>query len=1279
MEENEILSNASFWLPRSQGQASRWAEHIPFAFWLVKAVKPATIVQLGARPGDAYFAFCEAVQRTAIGAQCRAVDTRKNEPGFMAVCEEVDRRLFENDNQPYRDFSVLISKPFEEAHACFTNLTIDLLHVHAPPDPETALRYLESWQPSMSERGVVLLDGVIDNDRQRSPSPLVPALARRYPAFEFRHGGGLAVIAVGTRIPEKLARLLNSLASDPIREEFEHCYERLGRGLREKQVRLEADQIRKAWDRESAESSAKLFEARAALDSLRIQKSELDRTRETVNRTQGVVDQLLLENATLFREGLNLEHRLSAIETSLGWLFMLRLRRLRAKIFRPGTVSGRCWTLFSRFLKTAGTAGIRVAIRKVRERVVRKLNKYRRGPGFLGTRFLGRVFPYEVPADRFLDLPWKFLGPDRHSTPGTAGSIEILLVSHAACRTGAPLCLLRLAEELSRLPDVACWVVLQQGGELADAFARTVPTLEVEWLVALGINRHDAPAVIASSFHQFSSRGIAVCNTLAVRDFHAAFAQEQVDVLSWIHELPTFIELLGGDRAIEGLKRASRKIMVPSEAVRVALTSRFGIDADRIRTVYNGQDPLTKGLDRLAARLEVRRELGLPEDARIVLGCGTVDLRKGADLFVNVARRVLQVSTAEGESPLTWFVWAGHLNDDEFRRWLFHDCRIGGLGDRIRFIGPRSSMAPYYMAADLLALTSREDPCPLVNMEAMEAGLAVVAFDGAGGAPEVLGDAGLCVPYLDAGAMAAAVRLLLADARLRHEMGTRGRARIRGRFSWLRFMEDFREILGADFERRPAQRLKVSVIVPNYRHARFLEERLQSIFDQTRRPHEIIFLDDASPDDSVRVARRMARHAPAPMQIVVNDQNSGSTFKQWLKGMSLATGDLIWLAESDDAAHPLFLERMVPEFFDPEVVLAYCQSALIGPRGERLADNFLAHTDDISSTRWRGRFSTRAAMEAELALSQKNTIPNASAVVFRRPDTDLDFAQELTTLKFAGDWFFYSMLIRGGKINYLPEVLNVYRRHQETVSHRSVRGDTQAQESLYVKARVFETYPVTPTAIAGSLARSVLEYEQLTERMNLERPALSANAHLAGTLGRIRAEFERRLIDPSAQRILVVLSDIEATAETLAGIELASALARENTVFVCNAQPHRFDLSLGSRLDPRLILLEGTLGPTPWSSEDDLGAVSGAGAPGRRALVLRELIRLLRIDVVHTHAFPADRLVLELESGRPIDQIAATRTEAGLEARNRLAFTRKRDPDGPDADEQLAFSRRRPA
>ncbi len=390
-------------------------------------------------------------------------------------------------------------------------------------------------------------------------------------------------------------------------------------------------------------------------------------------------------------------------------------------------------------------------------------------------------------------------------------------------------------------------------------------------------------------------------------------------------------------------------------------------------------------------------------------------------------------------------------------------------------------------------------------------------------------------------------------------------------------------------------------------------------------------LDDASPDESVEIARRMARHARVPMRLVVNEQNSGSTFRQWLKGLSLATGDLIWFAESDDAAHPMFLERLVPEFFDPEVVLAYCQSALFGPRGERLADDFLAHTDDISVGRWRGRYSAGALEEAEVALSQKNTIPNASAVVFRRPES-LDFSEELSTLRFAGDWLFYSMLIRGGKVNFVPEVLNFYRRHEATVSHQSVREDTQAQESLYVKSRIFESYAITPAAITGSLARSVFEYDQLTERMKLKRPVLSANAHVAGVLERIRRAFDARLVKPAALRLVLVLSDLKASAENFRLIGLANALTRGHTVFLCNAQPGLRDEELLAGIDARVIPLEGTLGQAPWTNETEPSA--GSRDRGSRAAVLGELFNILRIDIVHSHSRPADRLVLAV-GGEP--------------------------------------------
>ena len=218
------------------------------------------------------------------------------------------------------------------------------------------------------------------------------------------------------------------------------------------------------------------------------------------------------------------------------------------------------------------------------------------------------------------------------------------------------------------------------------------------------------------------------------------------------------------------------------------------------------------------------------------------------------------------------------------------------------------------------------------------------------------------------------------------------------------------------------------------------------------------------------------------MRVIVNEENSGSTFRQWLKGLDLATGDLVWLAESDDSCHPRFLERMVPEFYDPDVVLAYCQSALIGPAGQKLEDHFLAHTDDLSTARWRSRYCVAGSLEVEMAASQKNTIPNASAVLFRRPE-HIDFADELVRLKFAGDWLFYAMMMRDGKVAYVPEVLNHYRRHEQTVSHQAIRGESYLEETLQVKSRVFETFPVSCRAISRSLMQTVCESRWLHQQL----------------------------------------------------------------------------------------------------------------------------------------------------------------------------------------------------
>ena len=124
----------------------------------------------------------------------------------------------------------------------------------------------------------------------------------------------------------------------------------------------------------------------------------------------------------------------------------------------------------------------------------------------------------------------------------------------------------------------------------------------------------------------------------------------------------------------------------------------------------------------------------------------------------------------------------------------------------------------------------------------------------------------------------------------------------------------------------------VSVIVPNYNHARYLPQRIDSILNQTYQDFELILLDDRSSDNSRKVIEGYAKHEK--VRVYFNEQNSGSPFRQWDKGINLARGKYIWVAESDDFAHETLLETLVPILEQQASVgTTYCQSHKVDSTG----------------------------------------------------------------------------------------------------------------------------------------------------------------------------------------------------------------------------------------------------------------------------------------------------------------------------------------------------------
>jgi glycosyltransferase involved in cell wall biosynthesis len=225
----------------------------------------------------------------------------------------------------------------------------------------------------------------------------------------------------------------------------------------------------------------------------------------------------------------------------------------------------------------------------------------------------------------------------------------------------------------------------------------------------------------------------------------------------------------------------------------------------------------------------------------------------------------------------------------------------------------------------------------------------------------------------------------------------------------------------------------ISVIIPNYNHARFLRQRIESVLRQTYQDFEVIFLDDCSTDDSRSI---LSEYANDPrVRIEFNAVNSGNTFKQWNKGMRLARGKYVWIAESDDYAHERLLERLVPLLdAEPSTVLAYCRSWRISADG-RISGSWVT---DIDPQRWTADFSADGREECGKYLVRCNTIPNTSAVLFRR-DVYAKVGGADETMVLCGDWKLWAAMALTGRIAYLAEPLNYYRIHDTTVREKCLR------------------------------------------------------------------------------------------------------------------------------------------------------------------------------------------------------------------------------------------------
>jgi len=284
-----------------------WAAHVPFAMFLVDALRPRLLVELGTFSGFSYCAFCQAVKELDLDTRCYAVDTWQGDAqsGFYKGAETL-KDLKAHHDPLYQDFSTLIQSTFGEASSGFEDGTIDLLHIDGYHTYEAVKHDFETWLPKMSAHGIVLLHDINVRERNFGVWRLWEELRPRYLNFEFTHEHGLGLLATGSDLPEPLRAFLST--SEEEQAVLREFFSQLGQRLR---VRLDKEHELSAnsWQIQDKEQKIKTLSG-------------------TLNTQQETIDALSAELTAK-------ETRLNAILNTRSWRWVNRLGRIKMRYLEP--------------------------------------------------------------------------------------------------------------------------------------------------------------------------------------------------------------------------------------------------------------------------------------------------------------------------------------------------------------------------------------------------------------------------------------------------------------------------------------------------------------------------------------------------------------------------------------------------------------------------------------------------------------------------------------------------------------------------------------------------------------------------------------------------------------------------------------------------------------------------------------------------------------------------------------------------------------------------------
>ncbi|MFN3850044.1 MAG: glycosyltransferase family 4 protein [Spirosomataceae bacterium] len=378
-------------------------------------------------------------------------------------------------------------------------------------------------------------------------------------------------------------------------------------------------------------------------------------------------------------------------------------------------------------------------------------------------------------------------------------SKKILFISHDANRAGAQLMLLNFVQYF-HAKGMQNSVLLLDGGVLEEEFKKVANVIRFP---RKKISNFSLRERIKRKFNwskdkdhdtfveELKKEGFALiyANTIASSPAISELLFLQIPIVTHIHELEFSIQMYSSEADRKTLFDNSAVIIACADAVGKNLQQNHNIQSEKLTTIHSFiENEVVLQRIEAAHNAKIRQKYNLPKDKCLVVSCGNAEWRKGSDLFIQVANFVKDTDIH--------FVWVGIKHDGELYEMLQYDIQKMGVSSKIHLIEPTPDAVEIIKSSDIFALTSREDPFPLVMLEAALAEKPIVGFDNSGGCTEfVEQDAGFVVEYLDTQSFATTIKKLAQNELLRKEIGTQAKQKVLKNYNFVSSISKIEDVL----------------------------------------------------------------------------------------------------------------------------------------------------------------------------------------------------------------------------------------------------------------------------------------------------------------------------------------------------------------------------------------------------------------------------------------------------------------------------------------------------